>query len=205
MRYFDLREKFNKFAVFSLNDIRKIDPNFNVRRISEWTDKDLIRRIRRGFYIFTDTPLKDETTFLIANKIYHPSYVSYETALSRYGVIPEAVFGITSATTLKTQNFNTPAGNFIYRHVKPSLFFGYQIVQFQDYSYKQAYLEKAVLDYLYHRPELKNYAQFRETRFNVEKLRTEINKKRFLEYVKRFENKALSKRANNFMNYINLC
>ena len=45
---------------------------------------------------------------VLANLIYGPSYVSYEYALTYYGLIPERVFEVTSATTQKNKMFNTP-------------------------------------------------------------------------------------------------
>ncbi len=78
--------------------------------------------------MFTDTPLNEETLFLIANKLYAPSYVSFEMALSYYGLIPEGVYAITSATSKKTATFQTPIGKFSYRTLKPQLFFGYNQV-----------------------------------------------------------------------------
>ncbi len=202
MRYFDLREQLKDCVVFSVNDIRNIEPDFDLRRLSEWVAKGLIKRIRRGFYVFADISLEDETLFIIANKIYQPSYISYETALSSYGIIPEAVFGVTSATTLKTQDFNTSAGHFIYRRIKPELFFGYYPEQFRGGVYKKAYLEKAILDHLYSRPDIGDQTQFRETRFKTEPAKALIKEKRFREYAQRFNNQALFKRAQNFINYL---
>ena len=62
--------------------------------------------------MFADTELNEETFFLIANKIYNPSYVSFEMALSYYRLIPEGVYSITSATAKKTIKFKTTVGDF---------------------------------------------------------------------------------------------
>lgn len=202
MRYIALKSRLSAFLVFSVADVRKLDANFDIRRISEWLARGLIKRVRRGFYIFADAPLTDEATLVIAGRIYAPSYISYETALARYGIIPEAVFGVTSATTLKTKKFETPVGNFIYRNLKPALLFGYHVNSSGGQPYQLADLEKALLDCLRARPELQSEAGFREARLNVEQLMTRLNRPRFSEYVARFKNKALARRARNFLSYL---
>lgn len=66
-----------------------------------------------------------------------------------YRLIPEGVYTITAITSLKTQDFNTSIGTFFYKHVKPSLMFGYGLVSFENTLYKLAEPEKLILDYLY--------------------------------------------------------
>ena len=56
----------------------------------------LFLKLRNGFYILKDS---NPNHYFIANKLYQPSYVSLETALSHYGVIPETVYATTSITT----------------------------------------------------------------------------------------------------------
>lgn len=51
---------------------------------------------------------------LIANRIYQLSYLSLETALSFYSVIPEGVYALTSVSSRKTQTMHTPVASFIY-------------------------------------------------------------------------------------------
>src|SRR5579864_6761878 len=103
MRYLDLKNQLNDFIVFSLKDIRKLDSSFYNRRLSEWRRKGYIKMVRRGYYIFSDLKLSEDVLFLIANRIYSPSYVSLESALSYYGLIPEGVLSITSVSTRKTE------------------------------------------------------------------------------------------------------
>ncbi len=55
--------------------------------------------------------------FLIANHLLGPSYVSVETALSHYGMIPERVHEIASMTTKASRMFETPLGTFSYTHL----------------------------------------------------------------------------------------
>ena len=57
--------------------------------------------------------------YLLAGSIYGPSYISFEYALSFYGMIPEAVYTVTSATfeKKKKKKFETAFGTFTYRDV----------------------------------------------------------------------------------------
>lgn len=55
--------------------------------------------------------------YLLAGSIYGPSCISFEYALSFYGMIPEAVYTVTSATFVKKKKFETAFGTFTYRDV----------------------------------------------------------------------------------------
>jgi hypothetical protein len=110
--------------------------------------------------IFSDIKPDESTLFEISNLIYSPSYVSLESALSYYGLIPEAVFSINSVSTRKTAVFKTPLAVFNYRKIKKSLFFGYILQKYNNKSYKIASPEKAILDYFYHRAEIGKHYDF---------------------------------------------
>ena len=76
----------------------------------------VILGIKRGFYVlapkYASEPLCKET---LANLIYGPSYISLESALAHYGLIPEAVPQVTSVTSKRDKHFETPVGIFTYR------------------------------------------------------------------------------------------
>ena len=75
-----------------------------------------IVRIKKGLYCFGEglrrEPISREQ---VANLIYGPSYVSLDYALSYHGLIPERVEAVTSVTTRRSRNFETPLGSFSYR------------------------------------------------------------------------------------------
>ncbi|KKR52886.1 MAG: hypothetical protein UT90_C0018G0006 [Parcubacteria group bacterium GW2011_GWA1_40_21] len=54
MQYIELKEQLKNFKIFNLNDIRKIEEDFDLRRLNEWQKKNYIKKIRQGFYIFSD-------------------------------------------------------------------------------------------------------------------------------------------------------
>src|SRR3989338_6658324 len=108
MKFLEFKQNLKDFITFNLQDIRKIEPGFDLRRLSEWQRKGYIQKLRRGYYIFSDIALNEEKLFLVANRLYGPSYVSLEMALSFYGLIPEGVYALTSITTRKTEHFKAP-------------------------------------------------------------------------------------------------
>ena len=123
-----------------------------------------------------------------------PSYISLESALSFYNVIPEQPFTITAATTLKTIEYNTPKGKFSYKKIKENLFFGYTILpQRNGRPILMGELEKSLLDYFYLKPNLNDFDSIEELRLNKEVLKLMDFEKIEL-YLARFNNKALQNR-----------
>lgn len=203
MQYLELKTQLKDFLVFSIKDIEKVDLSFHKQRLSEWQKKDYVKKIRQGFYIFSDLQINEKILFIIANRIYEPSYISFEMALSIYGIIPEAVYGVTSATSQNTKNIKTPVGDFIYRHIQSALMFGYELREHNGHHYQIAELEKAILDYLYSNPKMNDNESFEGVRFNVAELKEKINIEKFNKYLEAFHSKALIRRAKKFLTYMN--
>jgi predicted transcriptional regulator of viral defense system len=106
----------------------------------------LFFKLRNGFYMLKDS---SPSLYLIANKLYQPSYISLEKALSYYGIIPETVYTITSITTKSTREFMTPRATFSYQRIKKSVFSGYSPRKIEGVTVFIADPEKALADYLY--------------------------------------------------------
>ena len=106
--------------------------------------------------------------YLLAGSIYGPSYISFEYALSYYGLIPERVHVITCATygKKKKKKFNTSFGIFTYRDV-PVLAYPEEIILKEEngYTYQIASKEKALCDKLYTLKPLKNYKNLEDMLF----------------------------------------
>lgn len=149
MNYLLFKKALEQFPVFSVQDIRKQFNDFDNRRLVEWQEKGYIIKLRRGYYIFEDVEKGETFRYYTANKIYSPSYISMESALSYYNLIPEGVFTTVSLCTRNTTSFSTPIGSFSYRNVKAPLFFGYRLLNIHGHIIKMAETEKSVLDYLY--------------------------------------------------------
>ncbi|MBN1365188.1 MAG: hypothetical protein JW976_10330, partial [Syntrophaceae bacterium] len=176
---------------------------FDLRRLSEWQEKGFIKMIRRGHYIFSDLEINESGLFLIANNIYSPSYVSMEMALAYYNLIPEAVYGITSGSSLKTNHFKTDFGEFIYRHVKPQLMFGYKLISHKGQNFKIAEPEKAILDYFYLKAHLDTKEDFVGLRINGEEFKEQMDRDKLKRYLNAFNNNQLEKRFIKLLKTIN--
>lgn len=72
--------------------------------------------IKRGLYILSDEYKKNASRKILASMIYSPSYISMQSALHFYGLIPEAVYSEVSVTTKRTKTFKTPVGIFEYHN-----------------------------------------------------------------------------------------
>lgn len=88
-------------------------------KISNLEKKGELIRLKKDLYINSKTFISKE---LIANHLYGVSYVSLETALAHYGMIPERVYATRSMTTKRAKNFTTPLGIFEYKTVSAEYF-----------------------------------------------------------------------------------
>lgn len=202
MQFIEFQNYLSKYYVFSLKDILKILPNFKRIQLDRWEKKGYLRKIKRGFYCFSFQKITRDFLFYVANKIYAPSYVSLEMALKFYGLIPDEIFQITSVSSKKIASFETDIGNFNYRHIKPSLYWGYRLVDFGRQKILIAEPEKAVLDYLYVHLNLKTSADFEGMRINIDEFKSQINFEKFQKYLKTFKNKQMTRRAKTFLTTI---
>lgn len=202
MQFIDFQNQLSEYYVFSLKDILKILPHFKRIQLDRWGNKGYLRKIKRGFYCFSSQEINRDFLFYAGNRIYTPSYISLEMALKFYELIPEEIFQITSVATKKIASFDTDIGSFSYRHIKPSLYWGYRLLDFRKQKILIAEPEKAVLDYLYVHHNLKTSADFEGMRINVDEFKSHINLEKFQRYLELFENKQLSKRANIFLTTI---
>jgi predicted transcriptional regulator of viral defense system len=199
--YIQFRNHFAKMPILSLVEIELAFPKLDKRRLNEWGKKGYIENVKRGFYRFTDLPKQEGVLFFSANKIYSPSYISLESALSFHKIIPEAVFSVTSVSTLNTTNLKTSLGSFNYNHIKENLFFGYVWVEINGLTVSMASLEKALLDYLYLNSELKSEMDFQALRWNKEELK-KINSQKIEDYLTLFNSKSLLKRFSILKKYM---
>jgi len=199
MRFLELKEKIQDQLIFTTNDIKKFDSSFSLQRLTEWQKRGYIKKITRGYYIFSDYIIREEDLFVFANQIYQPSYISLESALRYYNFIPEGVFGITSVSTRKTNKIMSSTAEFHYRAVKPTLFFGYQVLESGFKKFKMATPEKAVIDYFYLNANLKTENDFKSLRINKDLFQEKVQLSSLKEMLERSGNKSLEKRVNVFL------
>jgi predicted transcriptional regulator of viral defense system len=119
-------------------------------QLARWVAAGKLLQLRRGLYLLPQRfSMQRPPLEYLANLLVSPSYVSLERALSIHGLIPEAVPLVQSITTGRPQAFETPIGDFQYRHVKQAWFFGYRESAIGESSALVAMPEKALLDTIY--------------------------------------------------------
>ncbi|MBI2459368.1 MAG: hypothetical protein HYV53_02320 [Parcubacteria group bacterium] len=114
--------------------------------LETYTKHGLLVRLRKGLYALKEMIPNEE---VIANALYQPSYISLEYALSRYGIIPEMPYTITSVTTKITTVFTALGRDFSYQKIKKSAYTGYIPEEVGRRTIFIATPEKALVDYLY--------------------------------------------------------
>ena len=153
MKWIDFERQLRKKGIklFTPLDARqffsrsKIAITFLLHRLKK---QGRLENIKRGLYKLTDEQIPE---VYIANKLYEPSYVSLEFALSYHRVIPETVYEITSVTPKATRRFETMEKIFSYRRIKKAAFTGYAIEKQNGLSFQIADPDKAFVDTLYYR------------------------------------------------------
>ena len=213
MNFIEFRNKMKPFGIFSVTDIEKMFPDFARLNLINWQKKGYIIKIRRQWYCFTDESSYNNLAWLAANRIYQPSYISLQTALSYYEIIPEAVYVITSVATKKTNQFNTPIGYFSYNKIKPQIFgFGQSLVSVapgkasETYNKKilMAEPEKAILDFFYINAGYKNREDIEQLRFNSDIINDNISRTKIYDYLEQYKSKALKKRIDIMLDVCDL-
>jgi predicted transcriptional regulator of viral defense system len=204
MRFREFEAKIKELHAFNLNDVRKLDPDFHRQQLNYWQNQGYIKPLAGGYYILADRALGEMYLFMVANKIYEPSYISLESALAYYEVIPETVLGVTSISSRKTKQYKSNWGIFSYRSVKPHYMIGYQVIETSPgYKFKIASLEKAIVDYLYLNSDIHSIADFEGLRWNRTQLLRLLDHSIFVKHVNLFDKRALESRADKFMEYLN--
>ena len=150
-----------------------VDPNDVRRQLSRWTEAGRLYQLRRGLYTLAPPFQKVKPhPFVLANRLVPNSYVSCQSALAHYGLIPEYVPVTTSVTAARPAHWDTPLGNFEFRHVKVELLCGYRMTDLG--RNQQAFVatpEKGLLDLIYLQPGSDSPNYLREMRLqNLDRL-----------------------------------
>jgi len=205
MNFLEFKERMFDLACFTIYQVFAWQPDFDRNNITRWLKKGYIVRLRQGYYAFPEYKGKPDYSLYFANRIYKPSYISLHTALSFYGMIPEAVLQLSSVTSLKTISFTNDFGEYSYNTVKENLIFGYDLKPMVDNRAIQfATPEKALLDLLYLYPFYNNEQEMEELRLDEDYLHNDLNLERLMEYVSKFQSKALDQRVKLLINAYDL-
>jgi len=128
-----------------------VSPSGIHRQLSRWVKAKKLHQLRRGLYTLAEPHRKTvPEPFLTANYLKRASYVSLQSALAFHGMIPEYVPTVTSVTTGRPEEIDTPLGRFLFRHVKKEFLFGYSKVELVGgQAAFVASPEKSLLDLIY--------------------------------------------------------
>ena len=180
----------HKYYVFSYRDVLSFFPKEKKESVKtmlyRWKSKGWIYTLKKGLYELTypnDFTIPD---LFVANKLYSPSYVSLETALSNYSIIPEVSMAVTSITTKPTRKFNNKHGFFLYRTVRPEIYTGYFVEKERGFNIFMAEPEKAVIDFIYFKTCRSKKIDFKEERLDKNIL-SKLNKKSLSKYAKLYD------------------
>ena len=123
-------------------------------QLSRWTKAGRLLQLRRGLYVPASPWRKVEPhPFLVANRLHRGSFVSLQSALAWYGLIPEHVPVVTSVGPGRPETIQTPLGGFQFSHLSEKLRFGYMKIEVAPKQFAFIALpEKALLDLVYLTP-----------------------------------------------------
>jgi len=208
MDFNQFRKKYSGFPFIKAQEVlisvpKPVQPMRN--QLARWKRSGLLIQLKRGIYLLNENDRKVfPSRFFLANQIMWPSYVSLESALGHYGLIPESVKDITSVTSKKTVRFKNKVGDFIYQHIKPGGFRGYR--SFKDEAGLDVFIaepEKAVVDFFYlnlsifkkqPRDIFKDSYRFQNTSI--------LSRRKIMFFARGFNNKRLKGVARQFCGFI---
>jgi predicted transcriptional regulator of viral defense system len=173
-------QKINKpfFTIADLEKITSLPRNSLYVALRRWETGGVIERVTQGIYIPMGSNVSLEN---IAAQLYIPNYLSFESALARYGILNLIPYTLTFATTRKTKNYTLQNKEIEFRQISPKLFFGFEMKN----GIYIASPEKALLDEVYFAVRGKTTLDLDE--LDIKKLSRKILKdysQRFPAYVK---------------------
>ena len=174
---------FNKsyFGIFDLEKILGLKKNSLYVTLNRLVKSGALIRLKRGVY---QPEFKEPELEKTAGELYYPSYLSFESALSRYGILSQIPYALIFATTKKSKKIYLMGTEIEYRQLKKDYFFGYIL----NNGVYIAEPEKALLDQLYMIGRGKASNDISELSL------VNLKKNKFIQYSKKFP-KSVQKKA----------
>ncbi len=187
--------KKNKLVIFTPRELKGL-LNYNPTNIlQQLKRKQIITNLKRNAYTLTEN-IK-ENLFQISTETINPSYISFWTALSYYGFTEQQTQTIQLITTKQYKSIIIKNHKIIPTKFKINRFFAYKKINHFNIAEK----EKAIIDSLAYP---NNAGGFNETIKCLKNAWPEINKQKFIEYLKRYNNKALNARVGYILEKLKL-
>lgn len=146
--------------------------------ISRFLKSKEILKLKRGLYVAVDFFDKNKNEisyrFYLANILRAPSYVSMWSALDYYGLVTEAVYGITSVTPKVTRSFKTKIESFSYQSINKNVFSDYILVN-GKFDFFIASPSKALFDLLYFKTNRFRSVSFKDIDALISELRIDLD------------------------------
>lgn len=190
MKLIDVQKQMRKagikvFTTVEFQRVTGMSATGSRKFLLRYTALGVFWQIKRGLYAVRDDRFN---SWQVANKLYQPSYISLETALSHYGCIPETVYGITSITTRTTREFEACELVFYYHSLKREAYTGYAPLKINGETVLVAEPEKALADYLY-------FVHLGKKSFNDRLTVKNLGHEKLWHYLKLFNRKHLLERS----------
>ena len=200
MRY-TILSTFERLPYFTIEGFRQIagtnavDDAHARTALYRWVKAGYLIALKKGVYMhrrFYELHRQDAAFAPAVSSILLPqSYLSLEYVLQQHGILTEITYPVTAITIKNTRTVVNSLGTFVYRHIQPDLYYGFQIMEAYGVPYAQASVAKALFDYLYLRllpanlePQRYNLAE--DLRLNLEEF-TREEREEFAGYVLKSE------------------
>jgi hypothetical protein len=179
---------FERLPYFTIEGFRQIagedirDDAHARTALYRWVKAGHLIALKKGVYMhrhFYERHRQEAAFSGVVSAILMPqSYLSLEYVLQLYGILTEITYPVTAITIKNTRRIVNSLGTFVYRHIQPDLYEGFQIMDAYGIPYAQASAVKALFDYLYLRPlpvEIAplNYNLAEELRLNLDEFTPE--------------------------------
>lgn len=188
---------FENFPYFTMEGFRQIageqvsDDAHARTALNRWVKAGHLIALKRGVYMhrrFYEKRRPEAAFSSVVSAILLPqSYLSLEFVLQKYNILTEITYPVTAVTGKNTRTITNPLGSFVYRHIRPELYTGFEIREAYGIPYAQASLAKALFDFLYLRPMAVNTLSLHnnlaeELRLNLDEL-TGQDRNEFIHYI----------------------
>ena len=194
MIYSEFVKKTRYFSYLKTEGLSFLSKNARTlkNQIGRWQKQGKIHLLKKGIYTLNDEERRAPLpTFLISNVLYTPSYISLESAMAYWDLIPEAVHLVTAVTYKKTAIFRNFYGAFSYRTLRRICFFGFVSVKMEGLPILMATAEKAILDKVYLDRSFKPHPDYFLDNLRLQNYE-HLSQKRLLQVAKRFQSKKVS-------------
>lgn len=204
--YFSLGEKDQR--VFTIQDIKKI-LNVSIahaRNIaSDMVKKNAAERVKSGLFVripesvILDKQQYAEDAILIAVKSIKKAYLSHYTALTIHGFAERYTTQLYITTTKHQRNINYHEIKIKFIQTIPKKFFGYKTMTYSNENIQVSDLERTIIDII-NKPK---YAGGWIETINCLKNLDEINYKKLISYLKKYNNKTTARKIGYIIDNLN--